>query len=101
GVGHRPLHAPAGDHLREETERAAVGVVGDHHVVTRAEQRTQQAVLGRQSGRERKAAAAALEGGEVLLQRGTGRVGAAAVLVAAAQAADAVLLVGGHLVDRR
>ena len=70
-------------------------------MVAGAEQRTQQAVLGRQSGRERETAAAALQGREVLLQGGPGRVGAAAVLVAAAQPADAVLLVGGDLVDRR
>ena len=44
---------------------------------------------------------AALERGQALLQRGPGRVGAAAVLVAAAQPADAVLLVGRGLVDRR
>src|SRR5690606_21159414 len=71
------------------------------HVVAGAEQGAQQAVLRRQPGRERETATAALQGGEVLLQGGPGGVGAAAVLVAAAQAADTVLLVGGDLVDRR
>src|SRR5690606_13941035 len=101
GGGRRPLHAPAGDDLGEQPEGAAVGVVGDHHVVAGAEQGAQQAVLRRQPGRERETATAALQGGEVLLQGGPGGVGAAAVLVAAAQAADTVLLVGGDLVDRR
>ena len=92
---------PSARDLGEEPEGAAVGVVGDHDVVARHEQRTQQAVLGGQAGGEGEAAAAALQGGEVLLQGGTGRVRAAAVLVAAAQSADAVLLVRGHLVDGR
>ena len=42
----------------------------------------------------------ALQRRDALLERGAGGVRGAAVLVAAAQATDAVLLVGAHLVDR-
>ena len=70
-------------------------------MVAGPQQRAQQAVLGRQARGEGQPAPAALQRGEVLLQRGAGRVRRAAVLVAAAQPADAVLLVRGDLVDRR
>ncbi|CAM5665895.1 hypothetical protein SSPIM334S_07589 [Streptomyces spiroverticillatus] len=101
GVGDRPLHAPARDDLGEEPEGAAVRVVRDDDVVAGRQERTQQAVLGSQPRSEGEPAPAALQGGEVLLQGGAGRVGAAAVLVTAAQAPDPVLLVRRHLVDRR
>ena len=61
----------------------------------------QQTVFGGVAGGEGQADGAALDSGEAFLQRLAGRVGAAGVLVAAAQAADAVLLVDGDLVDRR
>ena len=87
--------------LGEEPVGAAVRVVGDDHVVARPAQRPQQGVLGREPAGEREAALALLERGDVALERGAGGVGGAAVLVAAAQAADAVLLVGAGRVDRR
>ncbi len=70
-------------------------------MVTRGQQGPQQAVLGGEAGGEGETAPAAVQGGEVLLQSGTGGIGAAAVLVAAAQPADTVLLVSGYLVDGR
>ncbi len=124
GVGDRHGvvgHAPAGQHLVEQPVRAAVGVMRDQHVVARAENGPDQAVLGGHPGRERQRPHAALQRGQALLERSPGRVRRARVLVAlhpaagpggrgpvlsrtartAAQAADAVLLVGGHLIDRR
>lgn len=70
-------------------------------MVAGGQQGAQQAVLGGEAGGEGEAAAAAVERREVLLQGGTGRVGAAAVLVAAAEPADPVLLVSGYLIDGR
>ena len=87
--------------LREQPVGAAVRVARDDRVVAGPADGPQQGVLGRQPGREGQPAAAALERGQALLERGPRRVGAAAVLVAAAQPADAVLLVGRRLVDRR
>ncbi len=86
--------------LVEVAVGAAVGVVGDDDVVARDEQRAGDGVLARQARGEGEPAAAALERGDALLERGAGRVGRPAVLVAAAEAADAVLLVGRDLVDR-
>src|SRR5690606_23301250 len=56
--------------------------------------------LGREAGRERERALPALDGRERVLERRTGRVARARVLVAAAQPADPVLLEGRDLVDR-
>ena len=64
-------------------------------------QRAEQGVLGGQAGGEREAALPLLERGDAALEGGAGGVGGAAVLVAAAQPADAVLLVGAGRVDRR
>src|SRR6516165_2519018 len=92
---------PAGEYLVEEAERAAVGVVGDEHVVARAAQRADQAVLGGHPGRERERLRAVLQGGEAFFEGIPRRVRGARVLVAAAGAAHAVLLVGRRLIDRR
>ena len=89
------------EHLVEEAVRAAVGVVGQHHVVTRVEQPADHGVLGGQAGGEREAPLALLQRREGVLERGAGGVGGAAVLVAAAQPADAVLLVGRGREDGR
>ena len=99
--GGREVQTPALLHLREQPVGAAVGIAGDHDVVAGPAEGAEQRVLGGQPGGEGQPAAAALQRGEALLQRGAGRVAAAAVLVAAAQPADAVLLVGRGLVDRR
>ena len=61
----------------------------------------QQGVLGRQPGGEREAALPLLQRRDVALERGAGGVAGTAVLIAAAHAADAVLLVGGRGVDGR
>ena len=100
GAG-RVLETPALQHLVEEPVRPAVRVVRDHHVVARLADRVQQGVLGREPGGEREPALPLLQRRDVALEGGAGRVGGAAVLVAAAQPADAVLLVGRGRVDRR
>src|SRR4051794_14251380 len=93
--------APALEHLVEEPVRAAVRVVGQHHVVTGVEQPADHGVLGGQAGGEREPLLALLERGDGLLECGPGRVGRAAVLVAPAQATDPVLLVGRRGEDGR
>ena len=60
-----------------------------------------EGVLGGQAGGEREAALPVLDRRQRALERGAGRVGGAAVLVAAAQPAHAVLLVGRRREDRR
>ena len=63
--------------------------------------RADHGVLGGEAGGEREAPLALLERREGALEGGPGGVGGAAVLVAAAQPADAVLLVGRRRVDGR
>src|SRR5699024_1171113 len=60
----------------------------------------EEGVLGGQSRGEGEGVACALDRGQLLLQRAPGGVAGPAVLVPAAQAADAVLREGGGLVDR-
>src|SRR6266545_4561757 len=81
--------------------RTAVCVPRNDDVVAGTADRTDEGVLGGHPGGEGQPARAALERGEALFERGAGRIGAAAVLKAAAQPPDAVLLVGRDLVDRR
>jgi hypothetical protein len=103
-AGHRHrvvLQAPSGQDLGDEAVRAPVGVVGNDDVIARLADRPEQRVFGRHSGCEREPAHAALKRREALFQRGTGGVGGTAVLIAAAQPPDAVLLVGGDLIYRR
>ena len=97
GVG----QPPALEHLVEQAVGAAVRVVREHHVVTRVEQAADDGVLGGQAGGEREPALPLLQRREGVLQGGAGGVGGAAVLVAAAQPADAVLLVGRGREDGR
>ena len=95
------LHAPRREHLVDQPERAAVGVVREHDVVAGGQEHPQQHVAGPHPGAERVGVPAALEGGEALLQRGAGGVGAARVLVATGpQPAHAVLGEGGRQVQR-
>ena len=68
---------------RHETERAAVGVVGEHDVVTGREQRAQHRVLGGHAAREREAVRSALQRCDARLERGARRVARAPVLEAA------------------
>ena len=95
------VDAPALEHARDQPVGAAVRVVRDDDVAAGRAERAQHGVLGGHAGGEREPAAAALERGDGLLERAPRRVGGAAVLVAAAQPADAVLLVRRDLVDRR
>jgi hypothetical protein len=81
--------------------RSAVDVVAHHDVVARLERCAQQGVLGREPGREAVGTVAALERREQFLQRRARRVATAGVLIAAAEAADAVLHERRGLVDRR
>ena len=99
--GDRVLDARRSGHLGEVAVGAAVGVRRDDGVVAGPQQGPHDGVLAGEARREREAASAALEGGEALLEGRPGGVGRARVLVAAAEPADAVLLVGGDLVDRR
>ncbi len=94
-------HAPCAEDLVDQPERAAVGVVGNHHVIAGTQHRPQRTVARRHAGTERATEAAVLDGGQCGLQRGPGRVAGAGVLESAAQAADAVLGEGAAGVDRR
>ena len=95
------LEAPVRQHLCDQPERAAVRVAGQDQVVARAG--TPPAAGCPRTARplaNAKPAGPALERGQRGLQRGARGVGAAAVLVALAQPADAVLLVRRGRVDR-
>ena len=103
-VGHRrraEVEAPDLGHLVEETEGAAVGVVGDDGVVAGPGEGPDDRVLGGEAGGEGKPALAVLHCRQGPLQRRPRRVGGAAVLIAAAQAPDTVLLVGAAGIDGR
>ena len=95
------LEPPRLRDLVEQPERPAVGVVGDDGVVSRPRQPAQDGVLRREPAREGEATLPLLEGRERSLERRPRRVRRAAVLVSAAEPADAVLLVGAGRVDRR
>jgi hypothetical protein len=95
------LDAPVAQHLVDQPERAAVGVVRDEDVVAGAQHRAEGRVGRAHAGREGAGVPAALQRGEALLQGRPGRVAGAGVLVPAPQAADAVLRVGGGRVDGR
>ena len=90
-VGHRVLHAPVAEHRVDQAVRSAVGVVRDHDVRARAQERPQQDVRRRHARRERAAEAGALQLRDGAFQRGGRRVGHARVLEPAAQDVDAVL----------
>jgi len=62
-VHRRVLHAPVHQHLVDQPERAAVGVVRDDDVVTRLEQHPQQHVGGAHPGTEREGMPSALQRG--------------------------------------
>ena len=70
------LDAPRPEHLVDQPERAAVGVVRDDDVVARRQQHAQQHVGGAHPRPERDGVPPALQRGEALLQRGAGGVGA-------------------------
>jgi len=100
-VDRRVVDAPRAEHARDEPVGAAVRVVGHDDVVARPQRRAQQRVLGCEPRGERERRGAALGRAQRLFERRARRVARARVLVPAAQPADAVLLVGGHLVDGR
>ena len=93
--------APGPEDARDQPVRAAVHVVAEQDFVTRLQHGAQQRVFGGEAGRERQAVRAALERGDLRLERGARGVAAAAVLVALAEAADAVLRVRRREVHRR
>ena len=99
-VDGRVPHAPVAEDAADEPVRAAVDVVADDDVVAGHQHGAQQRVFGGEARREREPARTALERGELRLERGARGVAAARVLVAAAQAADAVLHVRRGRVDR-
>ena len=89
----------ARQHLVEQPERAAVGVVGDDDVIAGREQLGDR-VDRRHARGEGEAGPAALDRREVGFERGARRVLRARVLVALVPA-ELLLHVGGRLVDRR
>ena len=95
------VDAPLREHLVDEPEGAAVGVVGDHDVVAGPQHRAQRAVGGRHARAERTPERRLLHRGQRGLQRRARRVAGAGVLEAAAQPADAVLGERRAGVDRR
>ena len=95
------VDAPLREHLVDQPEGSAVGVVGHDDVVTRPQQRAQRAVGGGHARAERPAVGGLLDRGQRRLQGGAGRIAGAGVLVAAAQSADAVLGERRAGVDRR
>ncbi len=90
--------APGHEHPVNEPVGAAVDVVAHQHVVAGREKCAQEGVFCGKAGGEAVRVGAALERGEQLLQRVARRVAAASVLVAVAEAADAVLHEGGRQV---
>ena len=96
-VGERELVAP--QHLVEQPEGAAVGVVGDDHVVARLEHRRDRADRGHARG-EGEPFLAGLDRCEVALERHPRRVLRPGILVALVFT-QRLLDVGRGLVDRR
>ncbi len=90
----------SGEHLVDQPEGAAVGVVGDDHVVAGPQHRPQRAVGGGHAGTERPPEGALFDGRQRGLQRGPGRVAGARVFESAAQTADTVLGERAAGVDR-
>ena len=76
-----PREAHRGEHSRDESERAAVGIVAEHDVVARR-QRAQQCVLGRHARGEGQAVGGTLQRRKALLERLAGRVVGSGVLIA-------------------
>ena len=91
--------ADARQHLVEEAERAAVGVLRDDDVVAGLEHRADRGDR-RHAGREGEPGLAALDRRDVLLEREARRILRARVLVALVHA-QLVLDVGGCLIDGR
>ena len=98
-VGEREAVALRGEHLREEPVGAAVHVVHGHHELPGRDELEHRGDR-RHAGREGEAVLGELERGEALLERRARRVDRARVVVSSAHRADAVLGVGGRLVDR-
>jgi hypothetical protein len=72
---HRPVgDAPAGQHLVEQPERAAISVVRDQDVISRLADGTEQAVRRSHARREHQAARTALQRDQALLERAPGGV---------------------------
>jgi hypothetical protein len=79
-VQERELHAVPRQDLREQAVSPSVNVVGDDHALAGLDQR-HHGVGGGQAGGEAIGVGAALEGGQVLLERPPGRVVGARVLI--------------------
>jgi hypothetical protein len=99
GVDPREGNGHPRQHLVEEPERAAVGVLRDDDVVARLEQRADGADRRHARGK-REPRLAALDGRDVALEREARRILRARVLVALVHA-ELVLHVGRCLIDRR
>ena len=95
------VDTPLREHLVDQPERSAVGVVGHDDVVAGPQHRPQRAVGGGHPRTERPPERGLLDRGQRRLERGAGRVAGAGVLEPAAQPADAVLGERRTGVDRR
>src|SRR5262249_28808560 len=82
-VDGRPGDAGGLEYPCQQAVRPAVGVGRDDDVVAGAHHGAQDGVLGSHAAREREPVRGAFELGDAGLERGSGRVGAAGVLVAA------------------
>mmetsp|Transcript_31002 Transcript_31002/g.95760 ORF Transcript_31002/g.95760 Transcript_31002/m.95760 type:complete len:455 (-) Transcript_31002:40-1404(-) len=103
-VGHvdeGELHVEAGEHDAHRAVRAAVRAVGDDGVVAGRHDGGDDGAAGGHTGSEGGAAGAVLRGGDLLLERGNGRVGRAGVREALlAVLGDRLLDEGRGLVHR-
>src|SRR4051794_2061675 len=95
------VETPSVEHLRKEPVSPAVCIARDDDVVAGLADGPEDGVLRSEAAREREPSGTAFQRGETRLECGSGRVGAAAVLIPGPKAADAVLLVRRHLVDGR
>ena len=98
-VARRHLETPRAEHLGEQAVRAAVHVVGQHHVVA-GPQRQQQRRLGGHPAREREPALAAFERGERAARAPRASGSPTARVVPHLRVADVVLGVRRGLIDR-
>ena len=102
-VGHRNrcvANSPLREHLVDQPEGAAIGVVGDDQVIAGAQQRAQHAVGGRHTRCERPAEVGVLQCGQRGFKNRSSGVAGTRVLESTAQLADAILGEGRAGIDR-
>ena len=95
------VDTPLPEHLVDQSEGAAVGVVRNHDVIAGAQDGPQCAVRGTHPGTEGPAEPALFDRGQNGFQCRTGRIAGARVFEAAAQTSDTVLCERAARIDRR